>query len=412
MPLQTYVPLDRMRSQLHGIDDLRERLAKTEPLTPAMFSTRAAPTIRYGEDWAKREPTDPAPIHLEVPGGETYQLTKQAAMELASLCRINQGYQTAIDPALLEVNVNWWLHTGLGDKELKLLCAGLGRDAEDEHDIPLAVALCRATVTPFSNLRLLDSVLAGITKKYGTAEGDVLCDYKLQHDLEATAFRLVVPGASRLMTGTGTELDDSWSTGIQVKNSPIGLKQTFVDGYLFRWICTNGQIDVANGSGGFERRGSEEEEVYAWAREAVDEILEGIEDHTMDAVQSLTDQPVERQVVTVLRDLFEQAHLPRREQTRVLEAMAETGGELTMYDMVNAITQVANSDDLPWRSREHLMTMGGWVIHTAGSRCGNCHRLLPPNWAAPDDDPAASPPAGSHDHAHGHGQDVSTAELN
>jgi hypothetical protein len=332
------------------------------------------------------------------------------------VCRINQGYQQAIDPGLLQVNVNWWLHTGLGDKELKLLCAGTGRDADDENDLPLAVALCRSTVTPFSNLRLLDSVLDGIRHKYG--EGEVLCDYKLQHDLEATAFRLIVPGASRVITGTGlTEMDDTWSTGIQVKNSPIGLKQTFVDGYLFRWWCTNGEIDVANSSGGFKRRGSEEEEVYAWARDAVDEILEGLEDHSFDAVQSLVEQPVERQVVTVLRDLFSQARLPRREQTRVLEAMAETGGELTMYDLANAITQVANSDDLPWRSREHLMTMGGWVIHTAGSRCGNCHRLLPPDWAAPEGyneghDGTEDDGHEGHTHAAAHGQDPGIAGMN
>lgn len=359
------VSLDEVQAagNLLTLDNVREKLSTTEPLSEVVFTPNSGVTMRYESGWAGNTVglTDPTGAYLRMPGGQEYQFTKQGAMQLGSECRITRGYQEAIPPDLLEQNVNWWLSNGLGDKELKLLAS------QDR-----ALALTRATVSPFSNLRLLDTILTRIENRYG--EGEVLADYKFYHDLEATALRLIIPGQRRIITGTSLE-DDSWSVGVELKNSLIGLKQTELSGYLFRHWCTNGCVDTAHASGGFKRRGSSEEDALVWAAESVDEILGGLEP-ALDSVQELVNQPVAGDVVTVLNDLFDRNNLPVRERRRVIDAMADTD-EMTMYSVMQAVTQAANLDGLDRRSQQYLLNMGGHIAHTHGARCGECHRLLP-----------------------------------
>ncbi len=371
------ITTEDMRGNLLTMDQVREQLAQSEPLTQVTFSTGESPSAEFRQGWHKTELTEPAQVWLRVPNGERYQLTHQAAQQLASECHINRGYQEMIPATLLQENVNWWLSTGLGDRELKLLCAGTGEDLNG-NEVPLAVAQTRATITPFSNLRLVDTIISRIEAKYG--QGEVLADYKRWHDLEHTVFRFIVPAERRVISGTGED-DDAWSVGVQFKNSLIGLRQTFIDGYLFRWVCTNGEIDVAHSSGGFARRGSSPDDVYEWAREAVDEVLEGMP-VSLDNVQALTSQEIperEGAVRAVLTDLFSQYSIPVRERHRVFEAMADVGS-LTMYNLMNEVTRTANLDGLPYRSVEQLMSLGGHIMHSIGGRCTSCNRLLPPDW--------------------------------
>jgi hypothetical protein len=399
--LYSTVPVDAMRDQLLTLEDIQGRFARTEPLSEVTFNLSEGADITFGEDqddhgevrsWHQREGTEAAPAWLTLPHGEKYQLTQQAVSQLASTCHITQGYQTLIPSELLRHNMHWWLHTGLGALELKLLVAGRGAD-EGGQDVPLAVAQCRETITPFSNLRLLEKALEGIYGTYGQ-DTEVLADYKFHHDLARTDFRLIVPAEQRLIEGTGQE-NDVWSVGIQIKNSPIGLKQTEVDGYTFRWICTNGDIDVAQSRAGFKRRGSNPDDVYEWARETVDDILGGLDAH-FDGVQDLVRQPVEGSVQTVLNDLFSQYGLPVNLRKRVLAEMAETGGHtevgLSMYELMQAVTRAANLPDLEPQAVEQLLAMGGHIAHVHGARCrpeAPCRRLLPPDYVPPQDVAAA-----------------------
>lgn len=389
------VTIDDMKDRLWTPDRAREELAKTEPMAGTRFTTGSESTrVTYGTDknddgsdrtWHSREPHEPAPVWLETREGSKYQLTYQAAQQLGSECHLPRQYQESIPEDLLGLNVNYWLRGGLDDKELKALTVGTRRGVtEDGEEVPLAVAICRGPVIPYSNVRIFDAVVSGAQKRYGT-DTEMYVDYKFWNDLEHTTCRLIIPAFSQDIDGTRVQ-DDTWSMGIQFDNSAIGLKQTFLKGYMFRWICTNGQIDLANSTEGFKRRGATEDDVVAWVGDSVDEIFEGIEEHTFPSVQSLARQPVGNLVVPTLRDLFERSHLPSREQKRVLENMAETDGELMMYDLVNSVTRVANQDGLNWRQQEQLMTMGGTIIHS-GDRCTDdhpCHRYLPSGWSVDD----------------------------
>jgi len=166
--------------------------------------------------------------------------------------------------------------------------------------------------------------------------------------------------------------------GIQFRNSQLGLRPVSIDGYLLRWLCTNGMTDTLVTSGQYNRRsgGHEEGDIYEWARAAVDNVLGGLE-HVMEGVGASTLIPVEKDVNLVLDDLFRQHKVPGKLQQEAIRNMAETGGELSMYSIMNAITQVANDTGLSPASADKLLRVGGHVAHAADKRCGTCRRLLP-----------------------------------
>jgi hypothetical protein len=269
---------------------------------------------------------------------------------------------------LLEPHLNFWWREGLMEKpptqrDFQLLvAAGAG------------AALTRASVNPFSNLRLLDEALNAVEDRWGKDE--VLVDYKFHHSLRKTHLRLILPNQGRAITGTGTD-DDVWSVGLQIKNSLIAEEPTSIDGYLFRWWCTNGQIDCRNASGTFTRRGQgQEHDVYEWARAAVDQVLGGLEP-ALDAVQHTTDIVIAGEADEVLRDVFTHYRVPVSERRRIIDNMVNQGGQLTMYSVMAAITEVANDTTLETAQVENLMRMGGDLPHAATSRCEACRRLMP-----------------------------------
>lgn len=372
------VDIEEMRGRLLTLDDVRERLSTTEPLTDRVFKPAQA-SIRLGDGWTSGDDTALVNATLRIRGespedpSTEYRLTKQAALEVGAFCRLPRELQKDAPPDLVQTFINRMLAENLARyKEVKLLVR-----PRDE----VGTALTNHTIRPFSNLAFLDIMLAGIEKKYG--EGEVLADYKFGHNLERTNLRLIVPGAHRLITGTRVA-DDSWSAGIQFRNSLAGIEQTAIDGYLFRWWCTNGCTDTLAQVAPLSRRQTPDpEDAYDWAREAVDEILGGLEG-SFDAVQSTAGVPVEPdQVAAVMRDLFTEHNVPARSRERIIAELAEAGEDMTVYDVMQAVTVVANADGLSPDATEQLLRLGGHIAHATGTgRCEGCHRLLPAGFSA------------------------------
>lgn len=382
------IPFDAATEGMLSVDDAHVRLSETEPLANLAFYTGdPGIDISYGKNWwADRQLTDPAPVWLTLPDGMVVQLTYEAALQVGSTARVNKRYQEWLPTPILSDAVRWALREGLGDKtELKLLTSGTG---EDEHGgtVPLARAQTRATVTPFSNRELLDTVLSATRDKLGSEIADsAVVDYKLWNTLEHTDFAVVFPAMQVVIRDTGTE-DDAWCYGIRVSNSLIGLKQTMVDGYLFRFVCTNGAMDVAKSAGGFQRRGSTPAAAYKWAYESVNIILGDLE-RAFGSVQELTAHPVDRDPHLVLSQLFRENSVPKDQQLRIT-AELEQGSAGTMYDLMQAVTRAANMEGLGWRPAEALRDLGGHLAEHGGKMCDGslprgCRRLMPEHWADP-----------------------------
>jgi hypothetical protein len=372
--------IEEMRPRLLTLDQARARLGKTEPLRELKFEAGSAVQFRFPEDWDEVvEETDglDAMDVFATLGGSTqeYRLTKDAVLEAGAKIGIPRKLQERTPSHLLSQQFNWWFggRGGWDGKSFKAFVA----DKPGDDDRPLAVAFGSATISPFSNLEILDQLVDGIRDFYDADEVDLLVDYKFTHSLELTHARIIVPGFVRNITGPGTaQPSDLWSTGVQWTNSQLGLKPTEVSGYLFRWRCTNGMTDTLVTSGKFNRRDGSAEDVYSWARQSVEEVLGGLE-HALDGVADTTSVPVENDVSLVLGDLFQQHKVPVPLQRAIILNMAEVGGELSMYTLLNAITQAGNDPEVSPASLDKLLRVGGHVAHSASQRCEACRRINP-----------------------------------
>lgn len=362
--------IEEAQQQLLTLDDVRSRLAATEPLASYGFPVgndirfRVMDEFNHGIETLQGNDQVPAFVLVGPEGArQEFQLTKDALLEATSLTGLGKGYVQRTPNNLIEDQLNYWYRGGLGDKSYKVLTAGAGSTA---------VAFTREAVNPFSNLRLLDEVLDGIEAKYGSR--NVLADYKFNHDLIRTHMRLIIPEHVRVISNTGTE-NDSWSVGIQLKNSLTGAEQTEVSGYLFRYWCTNGAIDTFANSGTWSRRGAkgQNEEVYEWARAVVDDVLGGLES-SLDRVQDMTLVNLEGSAADTLKDVFNAYKVPTAQQDAITATMVNEDN-MTMYSLMQAVTQAANSGDIDPVNAERLMRAGGDLVRLAEDRCDSCHRL-------------------------------------
>jgi hypothetical protein len=372
------VSIEEMRDRLLTMDDLRDRLSATEPLTELTFPVGGDARFEVDPAWATVQADyDPTGSFVNTPGGERFELSRLALLEAGAAVGIPRKKQETWPTTDIQSLLNWWFRGGAGDKEFKVLS-----QAREEGE-PLALAMCRGTIQPFSNLTLLDVALRRIRAKFGDVE--VLGDYKFHHDLELTDMRLIVPSSARVIEGTRVE-DDTWCTGIDIRNSQIGLKPTTLQGYQFRWWCTNGSTTELAETPQFSRKGTyDTEDVWAWAQASVDEILGGLEG-SMDQIQELARIPVDGEVTTVLRDLFALYGIPVRERQRIIAGMADVSGDVTMYDLMNEITVAANAGGLSPRTIAQLLRLGGHVAEAGSDRCNEehpCRRLLPAGYEAP-----------------------------
>lgn len=385
------VPFIDTEGVMLPVSAVREKLAATEPGDSVRFWT-GLPDLRavYGKGWAEGEPTMAAPAWLFMPDGTCYQLTRQAASQLGSKCRVNQKQQEWLPVWLLDQTATWALTEGLGDKELQLFLApgdgeGPPKEGGAEPDaVRLASAVCGATIEPFSNLRLLDVVLLATRAAFGHATADhAVVDYKFFNDLEHASFRVVFPDLQQTVAGE----DDAWCYGIEVSNSPIGLKQLVVNGYMFRFSSTGGISDVENTAGGFSRRGSSPDEAYAWCAEAVTRIYEGMES-AFNGLRALLASDMDEDYEPVMTQLFKESPVAKELQLRILEDLEGEPEELTMLHLAAAASETANLEDSTWRDVHTLLELAGHIVHQGGGMCrgqleNGCRRLLPPGREAP-----------------------------
>ncbi len=365
------ITIDEMSAKLLTLEQLRLQLARSEPVKAIPFTIgdgiRFSAEPGYHHGMSARDADEPMPVYVDL-GGGPLQLTRTALEEASAAVNLKKDYVRDCPAELVVPHLNYWFREGLFGKRKSRDFQFVVND--DGH----AVTFTKRGLTPFSNMALLEQATAMIYKRFGR-DTQILADYKLHHSLRSTTMRLVVPEASRALTGTGTD-DDQWTIGLQLKNSLTGQSQTSFEGYLFRWVCTNGQIDTRAASGAYTRRkDATEAEVWEWARQSVDEALGGLEG-ALDVVHRLTQVIIEGSLADALRDVFEHYRISLVHRPKIIRYLEQYDGEITMYVVMNAITQVANDPTLEPSAVESLLRIGGDLPYTADQRCGACHRLM------------------------------------
>lgn len=346
------VTVEDMRDRLLTIEELNARLATTEPMSEVGLQEQ---TLSFGlagwtpENRAATNTTDPLPDAVVRVGAQEYRASAEFVLETCSAVNLNRAFAEKMPGARLEDLLNWAVGAAnmLGSRTLLAM-----------QDV--ALALPKATIRPYSNLRLVESALDVLTARYGCAPEDVLVDYKLHHDLRRTHMRLIVPEVIRtIQSQRGVEgQDDNWSTGIQIRNSLVGDEPTTVEGYLFAWWCTNGCSNTFAESAKWSRRGGgDEESVYAWAATAVDDVIGGLEG-ALDGVQALAETPIEGEAVEVMNEIFGRFRVAPTLRNAIVEQMVEND-DMTMYGVMQAITATANDASMSSTQVAQLMSVGG-----------------------------------------------------
>lgn len=347
------VTLDDMRSKLLTVDQVATLLGKTEPLGSALLTSESKIKFNLQPGWTdeldKVGPTEPVQAFVSVNGKE-YQMTKEAALAAGAQFGLTGAYARKTPAPLIESHLDYWYTGGMGDKQFNALTVG------DQ-----IAAFVRPTLTPFSNLSLLEQAVEGIERRYGDTE--ILADYKIQNTLQRTDVRLVLPEQQRTITGHGM-IDvpngqaDLWSPGVHITNSLIGKSQTAAEAYLFRWWCTNGATSLLDSVGTWSRRSDGQgDDVYVWAAQAVDEVLGGME-HKFEEIQALTSLNVAGNTADILREIFDSYEVPVSQRETVTATLLEAE-TLTLYTIMNAITSAANGTDISPERADRLMRIGG-----------------------------------------------------
>lgn len=352
------------QGKLIPVDQILNNVAGTEPIEFINLTERTT-NFRFDPEWNKnlKEIGSSEKVDAFVTvGGNEYQFTKEGIMAASSVIGITAAYISKTPSTLIEPHFNYWYAEGLEGKKHNLFVTGENT----------AAAVTKSSIEPFSNVRLLEEAVSVIEKKYpGSA---ILVDKKFTHTLNSTFIRLVIPDVVRIIQGTNVE-DDAWSVGIQLKNSLTGKFQTEVSGYLFRWWCANGAIDTMFSSGGWSRKqGGQGDAVYEWANASYEEVINGIE-ADLAKIQHTTSQDVTSQVTSILRDIFNKNKIPASLRNSVMGELIELD-TISNYDLMNAITSVANTPGLDPFHVETLMRVGGDIGLVDHSRCDSCYRSM------------------------------------
>lgn len=163
------------------------------------------------------------------------------------------------------------------------------------------------------------------------------------------------------MADVPTRATDNWYAGIHLSNSLVGKTQTSLEAYMFRWWCTNGATSTLDAAGTWSRRvNGQQDDVYEWARDTVEEVLGGME-YRFDQVQALAQLNVAGNTIDILREIFRNYEVPVSQRDTIQARLLEQEGTLTMYSIMQAITQVANEEDMDDRRRDRLMRIGGAI---------------------------------------------------
>lgn len=360
----TTVAVDEMRDQLVTLDDVYGLLDQTEPLHREIIDSDSKITFDIEDGWNDAfdtmEPTEEIPGIMRLNGTER-ALTKGGLLSAGVQFGISSSYAKTLPGPVLSDLLNYHYGDGMSSKSFGMLAV---------HD--QVATFNRPTLTSFSNLRILDQVVGGIQEVYGD-DVEILADYKIHNDLDRTDLRLIIPDTERTVSGTvmpdvpanGT---DSWSTGVHLSNSLSGASQTSVETYLFRWWCTNGCTTANSDIGTWNRKsyGQDPESVYEWAREAVEDVLGGME-HKFEEIQKLAGVKVAASLTSdVLRDIFATYRVPVAQQDFVRDYLLRAD-EITMYTIMAAISEAANDPRLTNKNADKLMRIGGNISNFSHS---------------------------------------------
>jgi len=350
------ITLEQMSSTLLSIDQVVEQLEKTEPLTSITLDSTKKISFALGNDVMDGingiAPTGIVDAQITIDGVES-ALSKDALFQAAANYGLSSAYIRKIPPALTARLLNFHYGAGMTDESFKLL------KVKDT-----AAAFTREKVVPFSNLKLLESVVTEVESRDGSAQ--IFADYKFNNTLRQTDIRLILTEDSWHMDTDMSDVPagetDAWYAGVHISNSVIGKAQTRVEPYLFRWWCTNGATTHVGLPAWNRKKDGQADDVYEWAANTVDSLF-GHYNELFAKIQALNSLDITGNTADILREIFESYGVPVSQRNSIMNSLL-AANPITMYTVMAAITQAANDPDLAPDRADKLMRIGGAIPST------------------------------------------------
>ncbi len=170
------------------------------------------------------------------------------------------------------------------------------------------------------------------------------------------------------------QVGDITAGGVTVKIDRKRSLSPAVQPYLYRLVCTNGMVAVDPGLK-MDARGQSVDEVLAEFEALAEQAFSRVEDQISafyDLRNTRVDNP-ERTLIAIARE----QNIPDRSLAGMmrLAASEEMGDNPSMFDLLNLVTNFANSAQNPG-GRFRLEAAAGAVIDDHAARCGHCQSRL------------------------------------
>lgn len=350
------ISIHDLEKKVMTVDAVYTQLEQTEPLRTEHISATDDIKFHLEPDWAmgidSLDNTDVVGVTMSI-GGDEKRMTKEAVNQAAAAHGLTAPYIKKVPASHIERLLNWHYGAGMGGAEFNVFSAGDN-----------ITAFTKPTLQPFSNLQLLEKTIEGIKEQHGS-DAAIYADYKFANSFLKTNIRLITPFQERsIQDGHMGDVPDGeqdiWYAGVHLSNSLVGKSQTTLEAYLFRYWCANGCTTTMKDVGTWSRRiDGQQDNVYDWAKDTVEEILGGLE-YQFDQVQSLTQLSTEGNTSDILRQIFEEYKVPVSQRDDIQTTLLEVPS-VTLYHITNAITMAANDVDMDDKRRDRLMRIGGAI---------------------------------------------------
>lgn len=306
-----------------------------------------------------KEPTD---VALRVGDVGEYALTNHAHGQVALHAQIPQRYYDRMRthaPALLAENVNHWMHAEDCNRMIRTLDGKARAFLSDRY---------RA----LDNFDLANVVLPELLNKGATVVASELTETKLYIKASLEALRVEVPGSR--------EVGDIVQAGIVISNSEVGRGALNIEPMLYRLICKNGMIaptalkrhhvgsvleleEEVRAILSNEAKHADDKALWLKVRDVVrsswdKELFEAQVAKLGEATQQKIASTKLQAVVEVVTDKY---RLPESMGGGILKNLIE-GGDLSRYGLMNAVTAMANDDDVDFETGTELQRLGGKLI--------------------------------------------------
>lgn len=188
---------------------------------------------------------------------------------------------------------------------------------------------------------------------------------------------VIVPEGFERGIGGDSAVGDLTRAGVRLGQDTKHNLAPYVQPFNYRLVCTNG-METRDDGFKIEMRGASVEEVLSEFESQADRAFRRAE-ADIAAFYDLRQQRVENPERTIIRMARERG-LPDRTAMALAERIPalNESGEVTMFDLVNLITNQANDPTIRTRAgaRRSLEVVGGSLVTEHAERCGHCQARL------------------------------------